>query len=88
MKFINQSYEWITQTDFSMNGIKKFIERCARVSYKSEDKITDDSYEKFVDMLVKRGHYNPLEVIDSNSITDLQSDIEDIIGKGDNLFEI
>ena len=39
-------------------------------------------------MLVKRGHYNPLEVIDSNSITDLQSDIEDIIGKGDNLFEI
>lgn len=80
MKFINQSCEWITQTDFSMNGIKKFIERCARVSYKSEDKITDDSYEKFVDMLIKRGHYRPLEFGTVHLVMD-EEDYDSIVYK-------
>ena len=61
MKLIKQSFEFINQTDFSLVGIKKHIERCARVSYKSEDKITDTSYEKFVNMLESRGHDRPLE---------------------------
>ena len=61
MKLIKQSFEFINQTDFSLVGIKKHIERCARVSYKSEDKITDTSYEKFVNMLKSRGHNRPLE---------------------------
>lgn len=61
MKLIKQSFEFINQTDFSLVGIKKHIERCARVSYKSEDKITDTSYEKFVNMLESRGHARPLE---------------------------
>ena len=61
MKLIKQSFEFIDQTDFSLVGIKKHIERCARVSYKSEDKITDTSYEKFVNMLKSRGHDRPLE---------------------------
>lgn len=61
MKLINQSFEIINQTDFSLEGIKKFIERCGRVCYKSEDRITDDSYEKFVDMLESKHHDRPLE---------------------------
>ena len=61
MKLIKQSFEFINQTDFSLVGIKKHIERCARVSYKSQDKITDTSYEKFVNMLESRGHDRPLE---------------------------
>ena len=61
MQLIKQSFEFINQTDFSLVGIKKHIERCARVSYKSEDKITDTSYEKFVNMLESRGHDRPLE---------------------------
>ena len=61
MKLIQQSFEILEQTDFSLIGIKKFIERCGRVCYKSENKITDDSYEKFVNMLVKRDHARPLE---------------------------
>ena len=61
MKLIKQSFEFINQTDFSLVGIKKHIERCARVSYKSENKITDSSYEKFVNMLESRGHDRPLE---------------------------
>lgn len=61
MKLINQSFEILEQKDFTITGIKKFIERCGRVCYKSEDRITDDSYEKFVDMLEKRDHARPLE---------------------------
>lgn len=61
MKLIKQSFEFINQTDFSLVGIKKHIERCARVSYKSEDKITDTSYDKFVNMLESKGHDRPLE---------------------------
>ena len=61
MKLIKQSFEILEQKDYSLIGIKKFIERCGRVCYKSEDKITDDSYEKFVNMLEKRDHTRPLE---------------------------
>ena len=61
MKLIKQSFEILEQKDFSLIGIKKFIERCGRVCYKSEDRITDDSYEKFVNMLESRNHARPLE---------------------------
>ena len=61
MKLINQSFELLEQKDFSIDGIWKFIERCGRVCYKSEDKITDTSYEKFVDMLERKDHARPLE---------------------------
>ena len=61
MKLIKQSFEILEQKDFTIKGIKQFIERCARVSYKSEDRITDNSYIKFVDMLEKRDHSRPLE---------------------------
>lgn len=61
MKLIKQSFEILEQTDYSLKGIKQFIERCGRVCYKSEDKITDNSYKKFVNMLEKRDHARPLE---------------------------
>lgn len=83
MKLIKQSFEFINQTDFSLVGIKKHIERCARVSYKSEDKITDTSYEKFVNMLESRGHDRPLEFgtvhlkMDEETLTELQNNLID-----------
>lgn len=61
MKLVKQSFEILEQKDFSLKGIKQFIERCGRVCYKSEDKITDTSYEKFVDMLERKDHARPLE---------------------------
>jgi thymidylate synthase ThyX len=61
MKLIKQSFEILNQKDFTIKGIKQFIERCARVSYKSEDKITDTSYEKFVNTLETNDHSRPLE---------------------------
>jgi thymidylate synthase (FAD) len=39
----------------------KRIEACGRTAYKSEDKITDGSAEKFVKMLVDRGHLSVIE---------------------------
>ena len=61
MKLIKQSFEILEQKDFTVKGIKQFVERCARVSYKSEDRMTDTSYEKFVGMLESRDHARPLE---------------------------
>lgn len=61
MKLIKQNFKILEQKDFSLIGIKKFIERCGRVCYKSEDRITDDSYEKFVNILERRDHARPLE---------------------------
>jgi len=59
MKTINQSIEVLTPIDGEY--ILKFIEKCGRTCYKSEDKITTDSAEKFVRGLIKRGHESVLE---------------------------
>ena len=63
MKFIDPSFDILT--DISSGGIKelKHIERCGRISYRSEDKITEDgeSAKKFVAMLIKNGHESVLE---------------------------
>ena len=61
MKLINQSYEICNQTDFSISGIYKHIEKCTRVAYKSEDKITEDSAESFVNKLLNMKHLVPME---------------------------
>jgi thymidylate synthase (FAD) len=39
----------------------KHIESCGRVCYKSEHKITTDSYIKFIQNIIKRGHESVLE---------------------------
>ena len=59
MKAIKQSYELLDE----INGeeILKRIEKIARVCYKSEDKITENSCFKFVKMLVDKGHHAMLE---------------------------
>ena len=61
MRLINQSYEICNQTDFSMSGIYKHIEKCTRVAYKSEDKITEDSATSFVNKLLNMKHLAPME---------------------------
>ena len=42
-------------------GILKHIELCGRTCYKSEDKITEDSYYRFVNMLREHAHGAMLE---------------------------
>lgn len=59
MKIIKPSFE-IMKT-MSREDILKHIEKCGRVCYKSEDKITDDSAGKFVRNIIKSGHESVLE---------------------------
>lgn len=60
MKLIKPSIKLIEQEP-GKEGILKQIELAARTSYKSYNKITNDSYKKFIDMLIERGHLSPLE---------------------------
>lgn len=59
MRVINAGYEIIS--DLNGEEILKHIERCARVCYKSEDRITDGSAEKMVAALIRSGHEAMLE---------------------------
>ena len=60
MQLINSKVEIIPQEQ-GLLGVYKQIELAGRTAYKSEDKITEDSAKKFVDMLIGRGHTAPLE---------------------------
>jgi len=62
MKIIDPCVEIVTPLDGQ--AILKHIERCGRVCYKSEDKITDTSAQKFVAGIIKRGHEAVLEHFD------------------------
>lgn len=59
MNIINQEVQNITQTDFSYEGIMKFVERVGRICYNSTDKITKNSWKKFIEMLRTNKHYSP-----------------------------
>lgn len=60
MRYIDASYEIIEQEP-GITGIYKQIERAGRTCYKSEDKITDDSAESFVNRMIESKHYAMLE---------------------------
>lgn len=59
MKIIPASYEILTPLDGE--EILRTIELAGRVCYKSEDKITDGSAERFVRSIIERGHESVLE---------------------------
>lgn len=59
MKIIKPYAEIID--DLNGQDILKKIELCGRVCYKSEDRITEGSAEKFVANIIKRGHEAVLE---------------------------
>lgn len=59
MKIIPAKVEFITLIDGQ--EIMKRLEECGRVCYKSEDKITEGSAEKFLAGIIRRGHESVLE---------------------------
>lgn len=76
MKLIKSSFEIIEQEipvnkidDYSgehfreeyINNMYKHIEKCARICYKSEHRITESSYKSFVKRLIDSKHYSTLE---------------------------
>lgn len=61
MKLVNQSADLISTGESNYNDMLKVIEKAGRTCYKSLDRITDDSAEKFVNSLIKSGHHSVLE---------------------------
>lgn len=61
MKLIKSDVIPMIQEDYTLKGIKKQIELAGRVCYKSEDKITENSYEEFVQRMINSGHLSMLE---------------------------
>lgn len=59
MKIIPASYKILDDLDGP--EILRTIERAGRVCYKSEDKITDGSAERFVRSIIERGHESVME---------------------------
>ena len=59
MKIIKPYYEILSKIDGK--EMLKSIERAGRTCYKSEDQITDESAEKFIKMIIERGHESVLE---------------------------
>lgn len=59
MKIIKPYHEIMTPIDGVQ--IHKHIENCGRICYKSEHKITEDSYLTFAKNIVKRGHEAVIE---------------------------
>ncbi len=59
MKIIEASHEILTPSDFIAEA--KLIELAGRTAYKSEDKITSDSYDSFIRGIIKRGHEAVIE---------------------------
>lgn len=60
MRLIKPYFEIIEQQPGEV-GMLKHIETCGRVAWKSEGRITDDSYIKFVEMLKGVNHGSVLE---------------------------
>lgn len=59
MKIIEPKVELINSPSYS--GLLSLIELAGRTCYKSESKITEDSAEKFVRNILKRGHEAVIE---------------------------
>ncbi len=60
MKIVLSSVDINDQQGPGIAGMIKHIEKIGRVSYQSYDRMTEDSAERFVDMLSNNGHWNPL----------------------------
>lgn len=59
MKIIKPSVEFVTP--INQDAVLKRLEEVGRTCYKSESKIVEGSAEKFVRMIIKRGHNSVLE---------------------------
>lgn len=58
MKLVQPGHRYISHEGLTP---QQFIEKIGRICYKSTDKITEDSAEKFVDNLIKNKHFAMLE---------------------------
>ncbi len=74
MKVISPGFEILDQY-FKQGRILEQIERCGRVCYKSEDKITEESALPFITGIIKRGHESVIEM--ANFVMDVKAGSRD-----------
>ena len=70
MKIISPCFEILDQY-FREGRVLEQIERCGRVCYKSEDKITEESAPPFIKGIIKRGHESVIEM--ANLVLDVSA---------------
>ena len=63
MELIRQSCQWVTPPPVNTLEI---LELCGRVAYKSEDKITPGSAEKFLSLILTKKHESVLEHVSAS----------------------
>jgi len=61
MKLLDQTIEFLTPENYTLENSLKIAELAGRTAYKSEDKITEDSYERFCNAMKKSQHFAVLE---------------------------
>ena len=64
MNIIKAKYDILNKDQLNGKEILQKIETIGRTCYKSEDKITEDSSERFVKNLILREHEAMLEFVD------------------------
>lgn len=90
MKIIKPSVQFFGAVPTDYDGAIRFIEMAGRTCYKSEDKITPDSAEKFVRKLISAGHLAMVE--HSNFVIHNTLEVENLyeikcrVGKYLNIF--
>lgn len=63
MKIIDQSWQWEQRPPIDALQI---LEKAGRTCYKSEDRITSNSDERFISFLIKRGHLSVIEHVSAS----------------------
>lgn len=58
---VKPTWEWLSLSESKMDGIVRHLEECGRTCYKSEDRITPDSADKFVRKICRNNHESVLE---------------------------
>lgn len=92
MNIVKAGYHFITPKSTSAKDTIAHIERCGRVCYKSEDRITPVSGYKFVKNIINRGHASVLEhgniimAMDGSSYMNIRSNASRLIEDGRRVF--
>jgi len=85
VNFIQPSYNIWGETPSDYSESVKWIEACGRICYKSEDRITETSAEKFVGNVCKSGHYSVIE--HSNFVVEIDVPLSDYVGVYNKIIE-
>jgi thymidylate synthase (FAD) len=59
VRIIRPSFEFLE--DYDGKAFLKILERVGRISHKSENRITDNSYSKFIQTILNQGHESVIE---------------------------